>query len=81
MNSVFLALMTLRSLSTIYLLQGNVKASESLNLLADSLEAGRNIDARMREVADALKAGAAPDWDDLERRIREDADRLHGGGG
>lgn len=78
MNSVFLAVLTLRSLATVYLLQGNSKASDSLGLMADALEAGKNIDARMQEVADALKAGATPNWDDLERRIRADAARLHG---
>lgn len=78
MNNTTLALLSLRSLALLFSLQGDAKASNALILMANTLESGGNIDRHMRAVADAFKAGKVPDWDDLERRIQADADRLHG---
>jgi hypothetical protein len=80
MNSVILAVMTLRSLGLMLSLQGNAKGGQTLGLMADALESGTNIDARMAEVAAALKSGEPLDWDALEAGIRADRGRLHGDG-
>lgn len=78
MNNLTLGILTLRSLGLMFALQGNVRASSSVLLMADTLQAGGNIDAHMQAMADNLSAGTAPDWADIERRIRADSDRLHG---
>lgn len=57
-------------------LQGQPKASGSLFLLADGIEAGRNVDAHMAEVAAKLKDRDATDEDfaDVEARIRAESE-------
>jgi hypothetical protein len=57
-------------------LQGQEKASGSLYLLADGIDAGRNVDAHMAEVAEKLKDRDATDEDfaDVEARIRAESE-------
>lgn len=57
-------------------LQGQAKASGSLYLLADGIDAGRNVDAHMAEVAEKLKDREATDEDfaDVEARIRAESE-------
>jgi hypothetical protein len=72
-----IALLALRGVSLALSLQGQKSAASTINLLADSAEAGLNVDARMAEVAQALKSGEPIDWDDVRARIEADAADLH----
>lgn len=73
-----LAIVALRSLATLFALQGQGKHGESLNLLADGLESGANVDGHMADVAAALKSGNEIDWDEVTGRIKADSARLQG---
>jgi hypothetical protein len=72
-----LALIGLRAAALALSLQGQETAARTLHLLADSVEAGKNVDAHMAEVAAKLKAGEAIDWDDLRARIEAAGEALH----
>lgn len=82
MNPLLIALVSLRSAALALSLGGNQRASDSLYSVADAIEAGRATDEHMRLVADKLKERdlTSVDWDDVEQRIRQDADRLHSPG-
>lgn len=82
MNPVLVALVSLRSAALALAIGGNKRASDSLYAVSDAIEAGRATDEHMRLVAEKLKARdlTAMDWDDVEQRIRQDADRLHAPG-
>ena len=71
-----LAVITLRALAQLYLLQGNVKAHESLSFLASGIESGANIDEHMRGVAELLNSDIAVDWDDVHARVIVESERL-----
>lgn len=80
MNPKLLAVVALRSLATLFAASGNPKTGSSLNLLADGVEAGADVDEHMQSVADALKASggnvSAEQWDDVHARIAADSARL-----
>jgi hypothetical protein len=80
MDPKALAIVTLRSLATLFAGTGRTKGAASLNLLADGVEAGVDVDDHMREVGDALKASGGDvtddQWDDVHARITADSARL-----
>jgi hypothetical protein len=76
MNPKTLAIVSLRALAQLFRLQGAGKRGDSLDLLADGIKSGADIDAHMQGVADALESGETADWDDLHARINAEADRL-----
>jgi len=80
MNPVILTLIALRSAALAAMLAGQRRTSDALYATADAVEAGRTTDAFMAEVAGKLKAREITDadWDDFERRLAVDQERLHG---
>lgn len=80
MNPLLLAIIGLRSTALALSLAGEGRGSNALYALADLVEAGLATDAHMAAVAEKLKAGPITDvdWDDVEARITEDRNRLHG---
>ena len=50
-------------------LQGMTKEQGILTKIMAGYRAGRNMDAHMRQVADALEADTPLDWDDLGSRL------------
>lgn len=80
MNAKTMALIAIRGLATLFGLQGNGPAAAALNKVAAAIEAGKNVDAHLQLVADAMKAGAPNDWTAVVSRIDADAARLHAPG-
>lgn len=82
MDAKLLAIVSLRSLATLFGLQGQASTAASLNLLAAGVQAGVNVDDHMKAVGDALVATGgdvtAAQWDDVHARIEADRERLHG---
>lgn len=76
MDSRLLAIISLRALAQLFTLQGQTKQADALALVAAGVESGADVDAHMRDVAAALEAGEAADWDDIHARITAEADRL-----
>lgn len=80
MNPKLLAIVALRSVATLFTLQGQPKTAQALSLLAAGIESGADVDEHMQAVADKLKEteGAISDemWDDVTSRILADSDRL-----
>lgn len=81
MDPKVLAIIALRSAALAATLAGRPQQAAALYALADSIEAGRAVDAHMAEVADKLKSRdlTDDDWADVTSRIDADAARLHGG--
>lgn len=80
MDAKSIALIAIRGLATLFGLQGNAPASVALNKIASAIEAGKNVDAHLKLVADAMKSGAPNDWAGVSSRIDADAARLHAPG-
>lgn len=80
MNPVTLALIGLRAAALALELQGQSRSSNSLYMLADAADAGKNIDDHMAAVAEKLKDRSATDedWADVTARIEADSARLQG---
>jgi len=79
MDPLTIALIALRSVGTLFTLQGQPKITGAINAALDAYEAGRNVDAYMAEIADKLElAGtlSAEDWDDLTDRINSEVDEF-----
>jgi hypothetical protein len=74
-----LILIGLRAAALALELSGKGNASQSLYLLADAAEAGRDVEAHMQEVAAKLKAGPVDDadWADTAQRIRSNTADLN----
>lgn len=70
-------ILVLRALATLFGLQGQTKTQSTINLLLDAAESGLNVDEHMKHVAEDLKNGVVPNWDDVLARIQADSDRLH----
>lgn len=75
-----LAVVTLRALAVLFTSQDLDKQASSLNLLADGVEGGADVDEHMQAVADALNASGSvveqKAWDDVHARIKADSARL-----
>lgn len=82
MNPMLYLLVALRAAALALGIAGEKRSSDSIYALADGIEAGRASDEHMRLVAEKLKSRniTAEDWDDVLRRIDEDAARLHSEG-
>lgn len=78
MNWLAYALVALRSSALVLGLQGRQTESNALAAVANALESGRNVDAHMSIVAEALKQGTAADWQGVLDRIENDSARLQG---
>lgn len=79
MNTTILVTIGLRAAALAVGLSGQSKASDRLYALADTIEAGRATEEHMKLVAELLKSRSLTpeDWDDLDRRLKADQDRLH----
>jgi hypothetical protein len=68
-----LAVISLRSLATLFALQGQAERAAALNASADAIEAGAHVDDEMQALADALKNDAdVPTWLDLQLRLEKE---------
>ena len=78
MDPLSLGLIALRSLATLFSLQGQVGQSNAFLALADAAESGIDIDNHLAIVAAALKEGTLgqEDWDDVTARIRGETDEF-----
>lgn len=74
-----IALVALRSAALALSASGQRRASDQLYNISDAYEAGRATDEHMALVAAKLKTRQVVglDWDDVEKRIADDAARLH----
>jgi hypothetical protein len=82
MDPKIMLILTLRSTALAAELAGRPQQAAALRALADSIQAGRAVDAHMAEVAEKLKDGGSAteaDWADVYARIDADRARLHGG--
>lgn len=77
---VTIALIGLRGTALALSLQGQQQAADHLYLLADSIEAGRHVEARMAIIAEKLKRenSTSADWSDVTARIAMHSDQLQG---
>jgi hypothetical protein len=73
MDPISLALLALRVAAKLH----GDKALAAVNLLAEGIKSGKDVDRHMADVAARLEAGGPVDWDDVEARIRADSDDLH----
>ena len=78
MDPLTIALIALRSVGTLFTLQGKPEVAGAINTALDAYQAGKNVDAYLQEIADALESGADPDWDDLTNRINDEVDAFLG---
>jgi hypothetical protein len=69
MDPVLVALVSLRSMATLFTLQGNPKAAQVFNTMVSAYLAGRNIDAHLQDVADYLDSNSEVRWGDVLDRI------------
>ena len=78
-SGLALSIVGLRAAALALSLAGQSKAGETLYLLADLADAGRNIDDHMAAVTEKLKARqlSIGDWEDVYQRINADRARLH----
>lgn len=73
MDPTLVALLVLRSVSTLFTLQGKPQVSTAINATLSAYQAGRNVDAHMQAIADALTSGAdVPTWADIAKRANDE---------
>lgn len=80
MSPLTLALVGLRAAALALELQGQERSAGSLFVLADAVEAGKDVDDHMQAVAEKLKDRSVTDedWADVNARIDADSARLQG---
>lgn len=76
MDPKLTAMISLRSLAILFAAQGNIKAAESLSLVATGIQSGIDVDNHMRDILPVLESGGELPWDDVHARIMADGDRL-----
>jgi hypothetical protein len=81
MTRALIALVSLRSLATLFTLQGKPHVSNALNSLATAVTAGlmtgHNVDAYMQEIADKLRDDAPlDDWATINTRIDSEVQKF-----
>jgi hypothetical protein len=72
------ALIALRGIAMLFNMRSEPRVASSLNLVADGLEAGKDVDDHLAAVAAAMKSGTPEDWNGVADRIRADSARLRG---
>jgi hypothetical protein len=83
MDPLTVSLLTLRSVGTLFALQGKPEISQTINAVLRAYQAGKNVDRHMAAIADRLeKGGTLEDWDDITDRINDEVtDFLDGDAG
>lgn len=77
MDPLTVAIVALRSVGTLFRLQGAPHVSKTIDAVFSAYRAGKNVDAYMQEIADKLEAGdALAGWTDLEARINAEVDQF-----
>lgn len=75
MDPLTVSLLALRSVGTLFALQGRPEVSATINAVLKAYQAGRNVDKHMADIADRLeKDGALDDWSDILTRINSEVD-------
>lgn len=73
MDPLTISLLTLRSVGTLFALQGKPEISQTINAVLKAYQAGKNVDKHMATIADRLeKGGDLADWGNLKRRINDE---------
>ena len=77
MDPLTVSLLTLRGLSTLFMLQGKSEVGNTINQVLDLYGAGKNVDAHMAAIADKLEAGGdLDDWSDIQAKINAEVDEF-----
>lgn len=76
MDPITIALIALRSVGTLFTLQGRPEVGTAINQTLEAYQAGKNVDAHLKEIAEKLELGNfdPTDWDDLTDRINQEVD-------
>lgn len=75
MDPLTLGLIALRSVGTLFALQGRPEVGSTINSVLEAYSAGKNVDKHLADIADALEAGAdLATWDDITSRIDAEVD-------
>ena len=69
-------MVVMRGLALLFGLQGKSKAADNLNRLADMAEAGVEVDAYMKKVAEDFKAGMERSWEEILADVNENVDEF-----
>ncbi len=79
MDPLTVAIITLRSVGTLFALQGRPEVSTTINSVLTAYNAGKNVDKHLADIADALEAGDdLATWDDITARIDAEVDEFLG---
>lgn len=79
MDPLTIAILALRSVGTLFTLQGKPEINNTINALLTAYQAGKNVDAYMQKIADNLEAdGDLASWDDITDRINDEVDEFLG---
>ena len=75
MDPLTVSLLTLRSVGTLFALQGKPEISETISAVLKAYQAGKNVDGHMAAIADRLeKGGTLDDWVEIQARINSEVD-------
>lgn len=79
MDPLTVAIVALRSVGTLFRLQGAPRVQSTINAVLEAYKAGKNVDRYMQEIADNLEFdGDLASWKDLEARINAEVDQFLG---
>ncbi len=77
MDQKLFAILALRASATVLRMQGLGGPADAIEGIIAGYEAGRNVDAHMQEVADAIKGGVElADWGDITMRINAEVEEF-----
>lgn len=75
MDPLTVAVLSLRSVSTLFALQGKPEVGNTINQVLDLYAAGKNVDDHMAAIADKLEAGdSLDDWSDIQAKLDAEVD-------
>lgn len=79
MDALQIALIALRSVGTLFSLQGRPEISDTINKALALYSAGANIDNYLQEIAEKIEGDTPLDsWDDIQARIQAEVDSFLG---
>ena len=79
MDPQAIALIALRGVGTLFALQGQPEARDTINALLAAHQAGKNVDAHMAAIADNLEVGGELEsWTEITNRINDVTDDFLG---
>lgn len=76
MDTKLAAILALRGLVLTLRAQSLHDEADAVNAVILAHQAGRNVDAHMKEVADALEEGAIASWPEITARIQSETEEF-----